>query len=181
MERGNANGSGCDGSSRACANHRSREDKQSRLQTLQSIADARGMGAAPGVSGSALRPVDSHRGTSQTDFGSNVASAPRSHSRSEVEPMEITMRRPYPISTDRLRSSPARSTTGLRAGLHTGLRVSLVALEEEIQLPPYRGFTGARRLKFLRVEETIAPESLRTGRTGRTGQPAPPALRTTDI
>ena len=50
------------------------------------------------------------------------------------------MRRPYPISTDRLRSSPARSTTGLRAGLHTGLRVSLVALEEEIQLPPYRGF-----------------------------------------
>jgi hypothetical protein len=89
------------------------------------------------------------------------------------------MRRPYPISSDRLRSSPARSTPGLPAGMHNGLRISLVALQEEIrlpaQLPNHRGAVAVRRLKLLRVEESVAPDSLPPGR------PARPALRKTAI
>ena len=67
------------------------------------------------------------------------------------------MRRPYSIPTDRLRSGAINSAPGLQRGAQTERRVSLVTVQEEIQLPAHHGLVAVRRLKVLRIEQTSLP------------------------
>jgi hypothetical protein len=65
----------------------------------------------------------------------------------------MIMRKPYPIPTHRL---PPQAAPAM-PNLPPGRRVSLLAMQEEIQIPAQRGFAGARRLKILRIEQASLP------------------------
>ena len=66
------------------------------------------------------------------------------------------MRSPYSITTNRLRSNRA-TPPDARPGPPVERRVSLVALEEEIQIPDHRGLVGRRRVRVLRIEQAALP------------------------
>lgn len=67
------------------------------------------------------------------------------------------MRKPYPIPTHRL---PPQAVPAMLS-LPPGHRLSLLAMQEEIQISAQRGFSGHRRLKILRVEQaSLSPDAL---------------------
>ncbi|MCI0393238.1 MAG: hypothetical protein MOB07_31300 [Acidobacteria bacterium] len=67
------------------------------------------------------------------------------------------MRKPYPITTYRLPSRAPHSIPSQQIVR----RISLVTLQEELQLPMHRGTVGARRLKIVRIEQAaVLPDAL---------------------
>src|SRR4030095_9441004 len=87
-------------------------------------------------------------------LGSYAPRAPRSHTRRQIGEREMSMRRRYPTTTSRLQSGAVKPTRRPQPSARFGGRVSLVALQEEIQLPTHKGSVAVHKLKILRIEET---------------------------
>ena len=83
----------------------------------------------------------------------------------------MSMREPYSITTNRLRSNRATPPNG-RPGQPVERRLSLLALEEEIQIPARRGLEGRRSVRVLRIEQAALPP-----RSFAATRPALPATR----
>ena len=67
------------------------------------------------------------------------------------------MRNPYPTTPYRL-PSPAMHAN---PSPQIGKRISLIALQEELQLPTGHGLVGTRRLKIMRIEQSaVLPDPL---------------------
>ena len=66
----------------------------------------------------------------------------------------MSMRRRYPITTSRSQSGAVNPARRPQSSPRIGGRVSLVALQEEIQLPAHQGLVAIHKLKILRIEQT---------------------------
>jgi hypothetical protein len=69
----------------------------------------------------------------------------------------MTMHKPYPITPYRL---PLQAMHAIPSP-QIGTRISLIALQEELQLPTHHGLVGTRRLKIMRIEQSaVLPDPL---------------------
>jgi len=69
----------------------------------------------------------------------------------------MSMRRRYPITTSSSRSGAVNRAQRPQSSPRIGGRVSLVALQEEIELPAHQGLVAIHKLKVLRIEQMGVP------------------------
>ena len=69
----------------------------------------------------------------------------------------MSMQRRYPITTSRSQSGAVKPSRRPQPSPRIGRRVSLVALQEEIQLPAHQGPAAIHKLKILRIEQMGVP------------------------
>jgi hypothetical protein len=69
----------------------------------------------------------------------------------------MTMHKPYPTTPYRLSLQAMQAIPSPQIGM----RISLIALQEELQFPTHHGLVGTRRLKIMRIEQAaVLPDPL---------------------